>query len=368
MTILFLARATLYSVPGGDTVQILSTAKYLKRLGVGVDVKLVNEKVDYNKYDLLHIFNIIRPADFLSHIKNSRKPYVVSTIFVDYNDYQKEHAQGVVSLLSRYLTSDQIEYAKAMARWVKNGEAITSSQYFLKGHKRSIQDIARGAACLLPNSESEYKRFVSSYQVERPYKVIYYGVDPDLFPSDSMEIPKPDPLAVICASRIEGKKNILNLIKALNNTSFRLKIIGKPAPNHLKYYDECKRIAAGNVSFADFIPQVELADYYISAKVHALPSWNETCGLSSLEAAYYNCNLVITDKGDTQDYFGRDAWYCDPRDPESIYDAVAKASSAPVGNTLKNKIAELYNWRTAAKQTLSVYKDVLEKTHSTHEK
>jgi hypothetical protein len=46
-------------------VQAVQTARHLQALGVVADVKLSNEVIDYNQYDLLHFFNIIRPADFI---------------------------------------------------------------------------------------------------------------------------------------------------------------------------------------------------------------------------------------------------------------------------------------------------------------
>jgi hypothetical protein len=60
MKVAFIARSSLYSVKGGDTIQIVSTAKYLRQLNVDVDIKLADEKIDYNHYDLLHFFNLIK--------------------------------------------------------------------------------------------------------------------------------------------------------------------------------------------------------------------------------------------------------------------------------------------------------------------
>jgi len=38
MKVLFQSRTTLFSVPGGDTVQLVKTAEYLRKLGVEVDI------------------------------------------------------------------------------------------------------------------------------------------------------------------------------------------------------------------------------------------------------------------------------------------------------------------------------------------
>lgn len=363
MKVLFLSRATLYSVYGGDTVQIESTAKYLRRLGVDVDIRLCNEHINYSEYDLIHCFNITRPADLLGHIRKSHKPFLISTIFVDYSDFEASRKAGLRYWTGKVLGADRLEYAKALARWLLNGERLSSMEYLLRGHRSSIRQIVKSAAFLLPNSESEYRRFSSAYKLRKDYRVIVNSIDPELFYiSQEQASRRRDPHQVICVSRIEGKKNQLNLIRALNGTEFRLTLIGKPAPNHQKYYEECRRIAGSNITFADFVPLDELVDWYLRARVHVLPSWNETCGLSSLEAGYAGCNIVITDKGDTKDYFGDQAWYCDPADPESIYSAIRGAAFSPVRTGLRDRIGQRFTWGNTARQTLDAYKEVLEKS------
>ena len=55
MKVLFLSRKTLFSVQGGDTVQILKTAEALRRKDVFVDVSTELEP-DLRGYDLVHVF------------------------------------------------------------------------------------------------------------------------------------------------------------------------------------------------------------------------------------------------------------------------------------------------------------------------
>lgn len=360
MKILFLTRSTLYNIFGGDTVQINATAKYLRQLGVEVDIHLGSTKIDYSQYDLLHVFNIIRPADILPHLLRSGKPYVVSTIFVDFTEYEHYHRHGLASLITKSLSTDKLEYLKTIARWLKNGHSMPGLNYLLQGHRKAVKQVAKNASLLLPNSENEYKRFTTHYDINTSYKVIYNGVDPTLFSNKSTDIKRNKNL-VLCVARIEGNKNQLNLIRALNNTHFQLKIIGKPAPNHYKYYKKCLEIAADNIGFEGFVPQHKLWEYYRQAIVHVLPSWNETCGLSSLEAAYAGCNIVITNRGDTAEYYGENAWYCEPNDPTSIYNAVKHAAVSTPNSAFQTKISDIYNWHQAAVQTLEAYNDVLDR-------
>ena len=359
--VLFIARATLYRDKGGDTVQILNTASFLRKYGLQVTVRLTNEVIDYSAYDLIHFFNIIRPADILYHVRKSGKPYVVSPIFVDYTEYDRKIRNGASGFLFHLIPSSLLEYAKTMARAILGREKIVSKEYIFKGHRRSVRDIIKRAAMLLPNSHSEYKRLVNCFGLEHPYRVIPNAVDAGLFVH--AEVEARDKNLVLCVGRIEGRKNQLNLIKAINNLPFRLLIIGASAVNQRSYYQKCLETAGANIEFIENISQEKLISYYRRAKVHALPSWFETTGLSSLEAAVMGCNVVITDKGDTREYFEDMAFYCDPASPASIGKAIARAMNSPVNPALIEKILDQYTWENTALKTWETYNEVLAAKH-----
>ncbi|MGY3215256.1 glycosyltransferase family 4 protein [Mucilaginibacter sp. HD30] len=357
MNVAIIARSTLYSVPGGDTVQAVQTAKQLNMLGINATIKLSNKDIKYAQYDLLHFFNLIRPADILHHSKKAAKPFVISTILVDYSEYDKYYRKGV-GVIFNYLTGNSIEYLKTMARWALGRDHLATKAYIWKGQRKSIMTILAQAGRILPNSFSECRRVNTAYPSKVKYSIIPNGIDPELFQYDDSV--KKDAELVLCVARIEGIKNQLNLIKALNNTRFRLLLIGAHSPNQLSYYNECRAVAASNITFVDHIPQLQLLQYYAQAKVHILPSWFETTGLSSVEAAAMGCNVVITDKGDTREYFADGAFYCDPASPQSILAEVENASTATVNTSLREKILEKYTWPQAAKQTLRAYQLTLQ--------
>ena len=352
MKVVFITRSTLYTVPGGDTVQVVQTANHLMEFGVDVEIKLSNENIRYDEYCLLHFFNITRPADILYHAKKSGKPYVVSTILCDYSEYDKHQAKGLRALLGIF-PADGIAYIKTIARWLLGKDHLSGKAYLWLGQRKSIKKILRDAELILPNSLSEYKRIVSGYTGNPKFQVIPNGINPLLFRSRP-EAGR-DKNLVVCAARIEGIKNQLNLIKALNNTPFTLLLIGSYAPNQLAYYNQCRAIAANNIRFINHIPQQELLSYYQMAKVHILPSWFETTGLSSIEAAAMGCNIVITDKGDTREYFENDAFYCNPANPQSILAAVEAASEATFNEGFRSKILKQFTWQHAALQTYKAY-------------
>jgi glycosyltransferase involved in cell wall biosynthesis len=355
--ILFISRASLFSNRGGDTIQIEQTARWLKKQDVEVDIRLCNEAIDYQSYDLLHFFNIIRPSDILYHIRASSKPYVVSTIFVDYREFDRSQRKGISGFVFRFLPGGIIEYLKVIARALFNGEKIISREYLWMGHRKSIKKIISGSAMLLPNSHNEYRRLSQYFKVEHDYMVVPNAVDPEIFPLT--EARTKNPLMVLCVGRFEGLKNQLRLIRALKETEFQLYLVGAASTNQKEYYEECRREAGPNVHFVNQLPQAGLMAYYQEAKVHVLASWFETTGLSSLEAAAMGCNLVITDRGDTREYFEDLAWYCDPGSAESIRKAVEMAAATPVNLALQKKVREQYNWAEAAKKTGEAYRLVL---------
>ena len=356
LKIAFIVRSTLFKVVGGDNMQVINTANELKKLGVEVDIILAKDKVNYSKYDIIHLFNIIRPADHLYHIKKCNKPIVLSTIYLDYSEFDISGREGIQKMFFKLAGKDGSEYLKNSYRFLKKQDHLVSPEYIL-GHKRAVRKIVSKADLLLPNSNSEYERLAKDYDINKDFSVITNGINTDIF----SRIPKVDRIdnQIICVGQIYGRKNQFRLIKAANILKVKVKIIGKSPPNHRKYYDLCRSISDSKVEFISVRPQEELLQYYAQSKVHALPSWFETTGLSSLEAGAMGCNLVVGNGGDTQEYFKEKASFCDANDVNSIYLALEKELNKPIDYSFREYIFENYTWKHTANQTLLAYKKVL---------
>jgi len=99
--------------------------------------------------------------------------------------------------------------------------------------------------------------------------------------------------------------------------------------------------------------------------VHVLPSWMETCGLVSLEAALSGTPLVGSTFGHELEYLEGDAWYADPADPQSIRKAVLAALQAGrqclQAQRMKRKVLERFNWEQTVDATERLYHRVLSK-------
>jgi glycosyltransferase involved in cell wall biosynthesis len=356
MKVAFIVRPNLYSIAGGDTVQIDQTARRLRELGVEVDILLSNAVFPHDKYDVLNFFHITRSAAILLQTKNINKPIVVSTIHCPYGDYDKHGGPWSIRSLFAMMSEDAKDYFRTISRWLRGREGLPFN-YIWTGQRHSINKVLKKANMILPNSMSELNRIRERYACPTPYAIITNGINPEKFTYNA-NIPKDEKL-VISVGRIEKRKNQLNVIKALSNTDYKLVLIGAPTPTQQGYYQQCVEAAGANVQILNRIPHDEMVQYYQLAKVHILASWFETTGLSSLEAAIMRCNLVITDKGDTRDYFNDDAFYCEPEDINSIRSAIDKAVNAPINETLAQKILAEHTWEKAAEQTLAAYRSLL---------
>lgn len=356
MKIALISRATLYTAKGGDTIQITETKAHLEKMGIDSEIILNGSVIQYEQYDLLHFFNLVRPADILRHINKSGKPFLITPIWIDYSAYDQTHRKGLLSI-AKYLSRDKIEYLKTIVRWARGKDKWPGITYLFKGQYNSMAEIAKKARVLLTNSDEEYETLSSIFPTVAPKVVVPLGVNDDIF-CPTAEVAR-DQNMIICVARIEGIKNQLHLIKALNNTSFTLYLIGAAAPNQQAYYQECKRIAGSNIKFIDHLPQQELLAFYQHAGAHVLPSWYESCGLSSLEAAAMGCSVVITRNGFASTYFGEEAFYCDPASPKSILETIKKAATQKNQESMQNKILEYYTWKLAAKKLITVYEKEL---------
>jgi glycosyltransferase involved in cell wall biosynthesis len=362
MKILMQSRKTLFSSPGGDTTQIEKTAEYLRKRGAIVDITTDLEP-DVSGYDLVHVFNLRNPQEIYLQIKNAKsqhKPVALSTIWGEYVEYDRLARGGVYGMLSKILGNYTIEYCKIIARAIFNGEFHKGTMaLILNGYHRLQLKSCSMVDVFLPNSESEMKRVEHDMSLQ-DYQYVSVPNAVDIFLFDYKNTQSQDKFTtfegcLLSAARIEGRKCQLQLIRAMKDLPYKLVIVGKPGPNSIEYYEQCKKEAGKNVTFLAYIPHKDLPSLYKVAKAHALVSWMETPGLSSLEAGIMHCNLLITDKGDTRDYFDDLATYCDPISVESIRTGIVKVMGQSYNEDLSQKIAEKYTWDKTAQATLDGY-------------
>ncbi len=366
MKVLFQTRTNLYSAPGGDMIQMQKTKEFLERLGVQVDISLDFEP-DLSDYDLVHLFNLMEPQDIYLQMKNAKrqnKKIALSTIYGLYTEFERKARGGFFQKLANVLTPYQIGYIKTIVRHYAE-KRLHKGVYkmMFKGYYGLMKEIVDNTAVFLPNSVSEMNRVTQDFKLIKPsFFSIPNAIDKAVFvdnDSDSLNKFAKYQDCILCAARIEGRKATLNLVRAIKNTNYTLVLVGKESQNQKEYVNQVRQEAGGNVVFLGAISHQDLRDLYKVAKVHALVSWMETPGLSSLEAAAMGCNIVVTKKGDTYDYFEDFAYYCEPDDVNSITNAIDLAFKTPVNPILKQKVLDNYIWEKTAEATLKAYEQII---------
>jgi glycosyltransferase involved in cell wall biosynthesis len=356
-------------VAGGDVVQLKKTSQALERLGIEVRVRLANELEGEGWcYDLVHVFNIQNAAEswqVCETVKEHGLPLVLSPIYWDplplwfWQAPRKSRRWRFVRTMLGYHMSSAVYYS--WQRW----------RYPSRPHWQLQREMLTSADALLPNSKLEAMHLIGDFRLRSDawdkMTIVPNAVDRTLFdpvqaPSASV-LQQLDPLKgfVLEVGRVSPEKNSLQLIGALWDIPVPIVFIGQSSPYDLEYVVACHRRALrrGNVYFIERIPNEELPAIYALAAVHALPSWRETPGLASLEAAAAGCRVVSTSVGSAHEYFGEQAWYCHPADRNSIRRAVLSALAAPCSAELRRRVLERYTWDIAAAATRSAYQSAL---------
>lgn len=354
----------MFSVPGGDTVQLIKTAERLRKMGISVDIS-TDLDPPLAGYDLVHLFNLTRPQEVYLQARNAKRQgrkIALSTIYVLYSEFERKARRGLTGFVGRNIPPWQVERLKVIARAIANGEfGLGSLLVAGVGYKSLCNRVIAFSDVLLPNSTSEARRVHADFPTSRSknFVVVPNAVDTLVFDPERVTLPEAMRRlegCILSVARIEGLKCQLELVRATRDLDVDVVLIGKSAPNHASYYEAIKREASNRVHLIGQISHEELPHYYAAAKVHALISWMETTGLSSLEAGAMGCNLVVTEKGDTRDYFRDDAEYCDPGSVESIRNAVVRALEAPKSSSLRDRIRSDYTWEKAAQMTAEGYR------------
>jgi glycosyltransferase involved in cell wall biosynthesis len=359
---------SLAATPGGDQVQIEETASALRELGVEVEISGELEP-DLTEFDLVHLFGLVRPQEVWTQARNAtrqRKPVFLSTVYCDVWEFEVTARGGLLGLVARGTNRNVVEATKAVGRALFKREWSQGTAALLtRGYEQMQRDIVASAEFFLPNSWSEWQRVTRDLELDAAkHNVVSV-------PNATSPPPPVDPVladrfagyrdCVLCVARIEGRKNQLQLIRAIADTEHTLVLTGSTAGNQRRYIRQVLDAAnnAPNVHVLGPVSESEKWALYALARVHVLPSWMETTGLSSLEAAASGCAIVVSPNGDTREYFGDDAQYCDPSDALSIRTAVDEAVAAGPSPGLEARCRTQFTWRIAAEKTLEAYRQRL---------
>jgi glycosyltransferase involved in cell wall biosynthesis len=359
-------RSNMYS--GGEATQVRETSERLRARGVEVEVS-GDLRPDLRGVDLVHVFGLSQPTEPLiqaGHASRHSVPVVLSPAYQDLSEYNRRGRYGLAAMGYRALPSEAaVEVAKQVIRLAyaagRRGGLVSLLRVPFHEQQRRLLECA---SVVLPNSRSEADAITGRFAQRAPCRVVPYAAAAGRFLGARAE-------AFVASTGLRGfvmavgfissLKNQLRLIAALDGTGLKLVIAGGRVPTHAGYYRAVRRAAARHgVTMLGHVPHEHLASALAAARVIALPSWFETCGMAGLEGVLAGCRPAITNRGYTRDYFGDDATYCDPGDLSSIREAVLAAVDAPPPSALRDRILAAFTWDAAADATLEAYRSVLD--------
>ena len=330
MKVLLCIREDYYRDFAGDSMQVIKTAEYLRKLGVIVDIN-DGGIYDYSDYDIVHLFNIATTGETYRYYKIAhfyKKNLVISPMHWDMKKYHR--------------MNNKIESIKLYER---------CSSY--------KEEILKKSKIIFCNSELEKELIQKEFNMDKGCKVIYNGVE-----VENEDIPLYNFTErynvnnyVLCVGRICESKNQLALSAICNKLDKQLVLIGSVKDKDKDYLKQCTNF--NNVIYLGFMDSYNVYNAYRFAKVHVLPSFVEMPGLSSLEAAASGCNIVSTQEGSAKEYFRDMALYCDPYDNNSILNAVKNGFEKRKNNKLKNYVNENYNWEKSINDLYKTYLEIL---------
>ncbi len=326
MKVLFQIRPDYLQNPAGDTVQIVSTGRALKAIGVDVAIS-TDPNVLLVDFDLVHIFNLTRIKESYMYFLNA----------------QKQKKRVVVSPI--YWNPDAFLHRK---------EAKPQDLASWKFTQPMRARVVRECDLLLPNSHLEIENLSGDFPNHAPFEVIpngfpdsFIGIGPEALRQRFPTLPQD---FVLCVARISPRKNQHELAKACKELDLPLVLAG---PVNDRHYFNLSR-SFSNVIYLGTLHGEILASAYAAAKIHALPSWFETPGLSSLEAAACGTVVLSTDQGSPREYFKDMAVYVRPLENETLQRGLEQALNASP-TPLMHHVRANYPWSKVARSSLEAY-------------
>jgi glycosyltransferase involved in cell wall biosynthesis len=165
---------------------------------------------------------------------------------------------------------------------------------------------------------------------------------------------------ILNVGTIEERKNVLQIVKAINGTNIPLVVVGRKT----SYYKMVVQYIINNkmenqVHFIEGINMQELSVIYKLGSMMVYPSRFEGFGLPIIEALYSNIPVITTFNSCFPEVAGKDSLFVNPEDFEDIKFKILQLwNSSDLGKTISAKglmHAQQYNDDVIAKKWAAIY-------------
>lgn len=312
-----------------DSIQVIKLSNLLKKLGEVVHINS-GEISDFSSYDIVHLFGLNNTGEIYKYFKMAiryKNNIVLSPNYWDYSKYYKYKGD-----------------AENLKLWSR-----------CRPYKF---EIIKKSKSIIYNSILEKELIENNFNVSGGSKVVRYGVEveDDAVPLYSFKDRYNLERYVLSVAKITESKNQFNIAKACAELKLPLVLIGGIIDKN--YFKKCMELE--NVKYFGFMDSYNIYNAYRFAALHVTGGFGEMPGLSCMEAAASGCNILLSNDGCANEYFGNRASYFDPYEEEGLINGIEKTLSLRKNNKLKKFINETYTWEKYAQEVLEEYRRVIE--------
>lgn len=292
-------------------------------------------------YDIYHVTN-----HMLGWFAIVRRPSVVTVHDVLQFKYRENFGTAFSSLIYNYL----------MDKSIKN---LTRANHIISVSKWSADQVS--TILNIPREK---------------ISVVYNGIDHGFFkPYEKWEsrkklnLPLDAKIILNVGSEIK-RKNLQTLLKSLRlivdkNPKVILLRVGEKTPAVSEIIENLR--LSENVSYLNFVPEGNLPFVYSSADVLVIPSLEEGFGFPVIEAQSCGIPVIASRKSSLPEIGGSNCFYIEREEDEVLLaEMISDVISAP-SDRLRNIVesgienAGKFSWEKNARETISVYEEVLSK-------
>lgn len=343
MRVLILMRPDSALSFGGADLQMFRSRARLRQLGVQTDISLAC-RLDFETYDLIYAVGYLHEQYQFRLLQTTTKPVVgmpIATLFYLESALAEEIFRQIhLQVGSHFKQASAV--SPHLLQWLQNWrmDALwqkVSGDWQKTGMKAKIDKIsgqfAKVCDFLVPQASAEISYLMAHSQKPLPnFRLLPNGCDPELFTqADPSLFERSYGLKdfLLCVGRIEPNKNQLLLCYALRETDIPIVLVGKESADLFQdYLALCQYLGNGRIHVLQDLSDAMLASAYAAAKLFVLPSASESFPLSTLEAAWAGCPVVLS-QNSVQAEFAQDLFYTlDPLDPVSIRNVIETAWQA----------------------------------------
>lgn len=336
MKVLFVPPMSYPLHAGGFESQVLHIFNELRNLGLDVSWYELS-KTDISQYDIIHFHSSV--TEFVS-------------IAIKARDLGKKLIITTMVGSPRY-SNNSYRFKLCVSR-------LPGMFYFIK----KIRDLYSMMDHFITLTSYEKKRLELTFKVQNDVTVIPNGID-DCYLNinsdpDSIELPFNNYILVV--GRVEPDKNQLPLIEIVNDLGINLIIVGESGAGHINYFNRCKEVSGRNVYFwgRESNPN-KLRLLYKNATLTAIPSLTEMLPLVIYESLSQGTPVLCTTKCGLYPEMVDGLFYTKPTKADLRRNIVKYWTNLCACNI---GIHGIYSWKDIAHQHITIYNNLMSKTHS----